>query len=103
MLAFIATDIDEEIDDQCALEYLFRHMKQQKGEDAGGQLVILLVGGKPVPDAEARALSEHRLHVFWEYYPQYAGIRGVQGGSLGCEYDHDGSVFQDRGLCWNGH
>jgi hypothetical protein len=76
MRVFIATDIDEEIDDQCALEYIFRNIR---AGDSSGELVIMLVSGKPVAEDAALALSEHRLSVFWEYFPELPGVACVDG------------------------
>jgi len=95
MLAFIATDLDEEIDDQCALEYLFRHMKLQTAREDGGRLIILLVGGKPVPHAEWLVLAERRLQVFWKYFPEYADEQEFSVGAW------DVSVFlPDQWAMW---
>jgi len=82
MHVFIATDIDEEIDDQCALEYIFRNLNAagDGGDSVVGLLTIMLVGGKPVARNDAVLISHNRLRVFWEYFPEYANQREFKMG-----------------------
>ena len=90
----LRTDIDEEIDDQCALEYIFRNLKagDEGGDGVVGLLTIMLVGGKPVVRADAVIISHNRLQVFWEYFPEYANQREFKVGGVGGEPCDDGPV-----------